>query len=49
MNEVYQSDAYIDYAAEQATQTENYFGLGEGSADVADAENETDNSANIAQ
>ena len=49
MNEVYQSDAYIDYAAEQAAQTENYFGLGEDSADAANAGNETDSSANIAQ
>ena len=49
MNEVYQSDAYVKYATEQAAQTENYFGLGEDSADAANTGNETDSSANIAQ
>jgi hypothetical protein len=40
MNKVYQSEAYIQYATENAEQAESYFGL-----NTADSENiDTDNS-----
>jgi hypothetical protein len=44
MNEVYESEAYIQYATEQAAQTEAYFGLGDEAAT-----DETDDSASIEQ
>ena len=49
MNEVYQSDAYIQYATEQAAQTEAYFNLGGDSANTADTGDEADDSASITQ
>jgi hypothetical protein len=52
MNEVYQSDAYIQYATEQASQTEAYFNLGGDStntANTADTGDEADDSASITQ
>jgi protein-disulfide isomerase len=43
MNEVYQSEAYVQYATEQTAQTESYFGLGDGTATV----DETDDTPSI--
>ena len=47
MNEVYESDAYIQYATEQAAQTEAYFGLGDETA--TDSTDEIDDSESITQ
>ena len=41
MNEVYQSEAYVQYATEQTAQTESYFGLGDGTATATDEADDT--------
>lgn len=47
MNKVYESEAYIEYATENAEQAESYFGLNESSdEDITDSDNTVNNDEN---